>query len=312
MLHSGLSGLGYMSSDLGGFAVDPENPYMPELYVRWVEAGLFSPVFRTHAQQFAEPYHYPQYHDILLRLVRERYRWLPYNYTLAYENAVKGWPLVRPLDFTRSAAGRYDSISDEYLWGNDVLVAPVMTEGATSRSITFPEGSTWFDWNHPEQSYAGGTTVDDYPAPLEVLPLFVRGGAIIPTADYPMNNTGDYRNDSFAIDYFADGGSSSYVLYDDSRTTPGSIESGEYTLVRFDAVDTNTGINITISTPHTHPAVTPAKIRFDFTIHTLKPGFSDLGIYHGKLAKRGDLNAQAVTFSVVYTPGTASVINLTR
>ena len=82
MLNSGLSGLGYMASDIGGFAVG-EEPYIPELYLRWVQLGLFSPVLRTHAQQYAEPYHYPQYEAELLAIVKERYRYLPYNYTLA-------------------------------------------------------------------------------------------------------------------------------------------------------------------------------------------------------------------------------------
>lgn len=99
MLNSGLSGLGYMSHDVGGFAIDPAAPYDPELYVRWLQLGTFSPVLRTHSQSTAEPYCYPDQQDIILPLIKERYRWLPYNYTLAYENASQGLPLVRPLNF---------------------------------------------------------------------------------------------------------------------------------------------------------------------------------------------------------------------
>ena len=77
MLNSGLSGLGYMSHDVGGFAVDPSNPVDPELYVRWCQLGLFSPVLRTHATRAAEPYKYPEQQHILLPLIKERYRWLP-------------------------------------------------------------------------------------------------------------------------------------------------------------------------------------------------------------------------------------------
>ncbi len=87
MLNSGLSGLGYMSHDVGGFAIDPDAPYDPELYVRWLQLGTFSPILRTHAQATAEPYNYPDQQHIILPLIKERYRWLPYNYTLAYENA---------------------------------------------------------------------------------------------------------------------------------------------------------------------------------------------------------------------------------
>ena len=106
MLSSGLSGLGYMSSDLGGFAVDPAHPYDPELYVRWVEAGPFTPIFRTHAQQKPEPYHYPKQKNLLKKIVRTRYEWLPYNYTLAYENASDGLPLARPLNFRGENPGK--------------------------------------------------------------------------------------------------------------------------------------------------------------------------------------------------------------
>lgn len=202
MLHSGLSGLGYMSSDLGGFAVDQNNPYLPELYLRWLEAGLFTPVFRTHSQQFAEVFNYPQYHDTLLKLIRERYRWLPYNYTLAFENATQGWPLARPIDFFDGSDGALDEyFATEYLWGRDVLVAPVITEGADSREVYFPVGSDWINANDTREIYRGGTTAR-IAAPLDVLPYFFRAGSLIPSADYLMENTGEYRSDEFTINYY--------------------------------------------------------------------------------------------------------------
>ena len=265
MLNSGLSGLGYMSSDLGGFAVDEKNPYLPELYVRWVQSGLFSPVFRTHAQQYAEPYKYPQYEDILKAIVRERYRWLPYNYTLAYDNAAFGWPLVRPLDFTGKASGRYDNISDQYMWGSEVMVAPVMTEGAVSRSVVFPEGSVWIDYSDPTRRWQGGTAVADYPAPLGVLPVFVREGAFIPTADYPMENTGDYRADEFTITYYASPVESHYTLYDDNHISPCSIEDGQYRLLHFSGVMKDGKVDISITPEGTYEGA-PEAVKLHFRI----------------------------------------------
>ena len=151
MLNSGLSGLGYMSHDVGGFAVNPELPTDPELYVRWMQLGVFSPILRTHAQQFAEPYHYPEYGPLLRELIKTRYRWLPYNYTLAYENASKGLPLVRPLNF-RNHDETLSDIDDQYLWGDDVLVAPMLEKNAKSRTVILPDG-IWVDYNNPEISY---------------------------------------------------------------------------------------------------------------------------------------------------------------
>ncbi|MGM9862309.1 MAG: TIM-barrel domain-containing protein, partial [Muribaculaceae bacterium] len=215
MLNSGLSGLGYMGHDVGGFAVDPAKPYMPELYVRWLQLGLFSPILRTHAQQFAEPYLYPEHAATIKRLIKERYRWLPYNYTLAWENASKGYPLVRPINFYDSSlSATFDTISDQYLWGRDVLVAPVLTEGATERTVTFPAGSRWIDIAAPAQRYDGGTTVT-YSAPIDVLPIFARAGALIPLADYAMHNTGDYDPSRLTINYYYEPGvASQYTLYD--------------------------------------------------------------------------------------------------
>lgn len=243
MLNSGLSGLGYMSHDVGGFAIDPENPVDPELYVRWLQLGTFSPVLRTHSQQVSEPYKYPEYQHIILPLVKERYAWLPYNYTLAFENASAGQPLVRPLNYYNSADTSLDTISDEYLWGRDVLVAPVLTQGAVERKVAFPAG-TWVDVADPSKVYHGGETIT-YPAPLEVLPMFVRAGSFIPRADYKMDNVGDYRTDSYTVRFYPVDGRSDGYIFEDDMTTPTTIADGRYTLLRFDS-DTD-GKTVTIS-----------------------------------------------------------------
>lgn len=275
MLNSGLSGLGYMSHDVGGFAVDEASPYMPELYVRWLELGLFSPVLRTHAQQFAEPYNYPQYENIIRGLIRERYRWLPYNYTLAWENATKSWPLVRPLNFHAPAGSpAYADIDDEFLWGCDILVAPVMTEGAVSRSVTFPEGSVWIDYRRPAIVYQGGSTIEDYPAPLGTTPLFVRAGAFIPSADYPMENTGDYNPGRLSVGYYPRTGvDSEYTLYDDNRLSPASLEKNEYRLLKFrgSMAEDSSLTSVEITSEGSYPGA-PEAIDLDLTVYSIPSG----------------------------------------
>ena len=199
MLNSGMSGLGYMSHDVGGFAVDSANPVDPELYVRWLQLGTFSPVLRTHSTVDAEPYHYPQQEKILKSLIDERYKWLPYNYTLAYENAAKGWPLVRPLNFHGGNVTQDNA--DEYLWGHDLLVAPVLEQGADKRVVVMPEGS-WVDYLNPSgKIYTTGDSVT-YQAPLDVLPRFVRLGAFIVQADNKMENTGDFTASRYHKCYY--------------------------------------------------------------------------------------------------------------
>lgn len=246
MLNSGLSGLGYMSSDIGGFAVDPAHPYDPELYVRWLEMGAFTPVLRTHAQFKPEPYHYPQHQKTTLRYIKMRYEWLPYNYTLAWQNAAKGLPLARPLNFgDKNRDEKFADVEDEYLWGDEVLVAPVMKAGARSRKVIFPEGR-WIDWSNPRLSYKGGTTAT-VAAPLDKLPLFVKEGSFIPQYMRPIENTGEYDPAYLTVKYFPSSEKTSYTLFEDDRKSPESLEKGEYRLLTFSGEKRNGEINIEIT-----------------------------------------------------------------
>lgn len=249
MLSSGLSGLGYMSSDLGGFAVDPENPIDEELYVRWVQMGAFTPSMRTHAQAKPEPYHYPDSEYILKEYIQMRYKWLPYNYTLAYENATKGWPLARPLNFMGDNRNyQYSRVEDEYLWGNNVLVAPVMEQGARSREVLFPAG-TWISWYDASKKYVGGTlekiTVD---APLDQLPLFVRQGSFIPQYDLHIENVTQYDPTFLTVRYYPSTKNTAYELYDDNKMSPTSLEDKQFQLINFSGEKTYSGITVNLQT----------------------------------------------------------------
>lgn len=283
MLNAGLSGLGYMSHDVGGFAIDNEHPYDPELYVRWMQLGTFSPILRTHAQNTAEPYHYPEQQSIILPLIKERYRWLPYNYTLAYENASQGLPLVRPLNFYTTGSSKYDNITDEYLWGRDMLVAPVLTQGTTERTIVFPDG-LWVDYNTPTKLYHGGDTIT-YPTPLEVLPLFVRAGAFIPQADYAMNNTGDFRTDKYTVNYYPYLGKSEYVMYEDDRISTSSLTDKQYCLITFTGDATMEGIEITATANGTYPGA-PAVKDMTFVVYLINGNPSDVLVNGKKLSHK--------------------------
>lgn len=259
MLNAGLSGLGYMSHDVGGFALDPDKKRDGELYIRWLQLGLFSPMLRTHSQDIAEPYNYKEYGDLTQRIIRQRYNWLPYNYNLAYENTTQGLPLVRPLGFYESDnnIARYEAVTDQYLWGRDVMVAPVMQQGAVSRDITFPEG-TWVDYNHPTRRYEGHTTVS-YDAPIEVLPLFVRAGAFIPQATNKMENVGDYNPDNLEIRYYTSNQPSEYTLFEDDMHSTETLGNGNHRLIHFSATPQAGSCVITIRGEGTFPGASPKK-----------------------------------------------------
>lgn len=251
MLSSGLSGLGYMGSDVGGFAVDEANPTDEELYVRWLQMGTFSPMLRTHAQLLPEPYNYPAVEEISKKFIDMRYRWLPYNYTLAYENAAHGYPLARPLNFRGENPGeKYADVADEYMWGDEVLVAPVMTKGARQRKVLFPAGE-WINWNNPSLRYKGGTTAV-VAAPLGELPMFVRSGSFIPQFEGKVSNVGDYNPQTLTVLYFPSESKSSYTLFDDDRKSPTSLEEGAFQLTTFTGERSGGQIRIGISTNGGH------------------------------------------------------------
>ncbi|MDE7426766.1 MAG: hypothetical protein K2M79_03085 [Muribaculaceae bacterium] len=318
MLHSGLSGLGYMGHDVGGFAIDAENPTDPELYVRWLQLGLFSPMLRTHAQQYAEPYNYPEQENIIRDIIKERYRWLPYNYTLAMENHTKGYPMVRPINFQeRTGENITAQPGDEYLWGKDVLVAPVFTQGATARMVVFPRGTVWYDYNAPQTIYkapADSALTVSVSAPLERLPLFVRAGSFIPQAGYKMGNTGHFRRDVYDLKYYYSPAESHGMLYDDNRSGVMAAEAEGYT-IDFTATPAGEGMNISLSTS-ARTAVTPAKVTFNFTVYGMenvkKIQYSE-GTSQAKAVKwTYDAATGAYTARIVYNTGRKGLIQIVK
>lgn len=244
MINSSLSGLGYMSHDVGGFAVNPENSTDAELYARWLELGLFTPVLRTHSTVNAEPYHYVGYQDLFKNIINERYRWLPYNYTLAYYNAITGAPFVRPMNYFEPQNKALSNIDDQYFWGDEVIIAPVITQGATSRKVVLPKG-LWYDYNNPRNTYEGPTTID-YQTPISTIPIFVRAGSFIPFANYKMNSTEDYNPANLDVTYYPSIGSSSYTMYEDDRHSPDAIQKKQYSTFQFKADNEKYNLKIII------------------------------------------------------------------
>lgn len=139
-----------------------------------------------------------------------------------------------------------------------MLVAPVLTQGATEREITFPDGQ-WVDMANPSEVYQGGQTIS-YAAPLEVLPMFARAGALIARASYPMKNVGDYRTDNYTVRYYPVEGKSDGYIFEDDMSTPTTIAEGRYTLLRFEADATDKTVSVRLaaengSQDYTNPTV---------------------------------------------------------
>lgn len=237
-LQMGLQGIGYMHSDLGGFAGNRRDP---ELYVRWLQYGAFQPLFRPHGHEEvpSEPIFWDEATQrIVRRYLQLRYQLLPYNYTLMYENAVDGLPLMRPL-FYADAAERLEDRVDTYLWGDAFLVAPVTDPGARQREIPLPAGA-WFDW-WTGRRHAGGGTIT-VPVDLENIPVLVRAGAFVPMTA-PIRNTRQYDPANIWVHHFADDTvtSSSGRLYDDDGASPDAVAKRRYELLQFRSARTAEG-----------------------------------------------------------------------
>ena len=214
-LNLALSGVPYWGTDVGGFF----HPVAEtgELFARWFQFGAFCPIFRSHGRVWRE--HLPWAHGgeveaICRRYAELRYRLLPYTYALAWQAQTLGLPLMRPLCLNYPDDPRTWDLGDEYLWGDDLLVAPVTREGARSWTVYLPEGA-WYDfWTQERYVGPGGVEVA---APLDRLPLFVREGAIVPLG--PIQQFTDERPLDEVTLLIYPGPDSHFELYDDDGRT---------------------------------------------------------------------------------------------
>ncbi len=170
MLNIGLSGIPYTGSDIGGFGGHPS----AELFTRWFQMAAFTPFFRGHSATGTprrEPWVYGEpYTSIIRDFLNLRRRLMPYLYTLAEEAAQTGAPLMRPLFWHYPEMADVD---DQFMLGDSLLVAPVLSEGAKCRRVTLPPG-VWHDWW--DESIYEGESVVEVAVGLERIPVFVRGG----------------------------------------------------------------------------------------------------------------------------------------
>ena len=231
-LQMGMQGLGYMHSDLGGFA----NPVLDnELYTRWLQYGVFQPVFRPHAQDEVPPepvYREDKTKALARDAIRLRYRMLPYNYTLAFDNNQQGLPLMRPMLYEEPDNASVRAMSSTYLWGKDFLVTPVLKAGATRQEVYFPARSAWFDF-YSDARQKGGVKKSVALA-ADHIPVYVRAGAFIPLAKV-VQTTRDYSTRNIELHYYHDASAKagSGKLYDDDGETAQAYEQGKYELLRF-------------------------------------------------------------------------------
>ena len=201
LLGMGLSGFPFVGVDIGGFVEAPT----PDLFTRWIQAGVFFPFMRTHTAfgtPDQEPWSYGPEHEALNRKAIElRYQLLPTIYSVMRESADTGLPAMRPLMLEYPADESTYGIADEFLFGTDLLIAPVLREPATSRGVYLPAGD-WYDYWSGEH-YSGPKSIT-VPVTIASIPIFVRGGAFIFTQPV-VQHTGEMPGQPLIVTTFGDG-----------------------------------------------------------------------------------------------------------
>ncbi len=265
-LQMSMFGLAYSHSDLGGFAGG--ETFDKELYIRWLQYGVFQPVYRPHAQEHipAEPvFHDRETLDIVRDYIKLRYRLLPYVYTLAYENSTTGMPLMRPLFFENESNSALIDEKNAYLWGDAFLVAPVMDPDVKAVDVDLPAGA-WFDfWNDTRYD---GAQVASVPVSLKTIPVLVRAGSFVPMTP-EIQTTRDYSSENLTLHYYADASvaTASGQMYEDDGRSRTSLEDGAFELLQFSARQEGDSLTIDLGRSGGDYNGRPAKRSITLVVH---------------------------------------------
>jgi alpha-D-xyloside xylohydrolase len=231
------SGFAYWSNDTGGWDYlpnthKPKHPPLldpsdarenvmgyddyPELYTRWFQYAAFQPIFRTHgSRRFNEVWTYGKAAEpILVKYLKLRYQLMPYIYSLGFRAYATGAPYMRALFMDFPNDPKVARLTDEYMFGPAFLVAPIIEQGATSRSVYLPAGAGWYNYWTNER-FKGGQTIE-VKAPIDTIPLFVRAGSILPLGE-PVQSTAEVQNIA-AIRVYP-GADADFALYSDDGKT---------------------------------------------------------------------------------------------
>ena len=249
-VNTGLSGIPFWGTDIGGFV--PTREFTGELYVRWFQFGAFCPLFRAHGRTWKlrlpwgwntgelGPNEIANYRDgaanpdpaelhnaavepICRKYLELRYRLLPYLYTAVRHAHLTGLPIVRALWLHYPDDPVAVARGDEYLWGRDILVAPVVEKGATDRRVYLPHG-VWYDFWTDERVEGGREIVR--PVDLGTLPLYVRAGAVVPLGPVKQH-VADTVDEPLALTIYP-GAGGTFSLYDDDGISF-AYQRGEWT-----------------------------------------------------------------------------------
>lgn len=213
MQRMSISGMGFTGSDIGGFAEQPSG----ELYARWIQLGVFHPFCRTHSSGDhgdQEPWSFDQdVIDITRKFVELRYQLLPYLYTMFWDYATNGVPMLKPLVYFDQEDPQTHYRTDEFVFGNHILVCPILEPNAQGRRMYLPRGN-WY--NYWTGELTAGQREFYVPVAYDEIPLYIKEGAVIPK--YPVQQyVGELQFDKITLEVYFKNGKETSTLYEDAQ-----------------------------------------------------------------------------------------------
>ena len=226
----GISGFSFVGNDVSGFGLDSSE----ELFIRWMEMGPFIPIFRNHSNMYTrrqEPWAFgPRAEKIAKKSIELRYELLPYIYDLYYISHKEGLPIFRPMIMEYEKDMNLLNMREQFMLGENMLVAPVLYEGERSKTVYLPKGS-WFNYFTMEKLQGGKWY--KLPCELDEILVFVKEGAIIPTYNKKFRNVKE-RPNNILLKVFGENAKGFH--YNDDGHTMEYLE-GKYTYMDIKVVD---------------------------------------------------------------------------
>ncbi|CAI6083453.1 glycoside hydrolase family 31 protein [Cohnella sp. JJ-181] len=252
VLNLGLSGVAFAGPDIGGFSHDTTG----ELLARWTQAGAFTPFCRNHSAIDTirqEPWLFGEkVEDICRSYIALRYRLMPTLYSFFYDTSVSGLPIVRPLLMEYPDDASVYNLCDQFLFGPDLMIAPILRPGTFSRAVYLPAGA-WYDYWTGERREGGRWILAN--APLETMPMYVRAGGILAEQPLTMHACdAAAQAGPLTLTVYA-GGEGRFALYEDDGLTY-AYEQGHYRLRRFVWTEDADGQGSSLRCERAHDGVT--------------------------------------------------------
>jgi len=240
-LNIGLSGVGNWAHCMGGF----EHIADPELYIRWCQFGLLSPIahlFGMEHPNYKEPWNYgEEAQRIFTQYDKMRYSLIPYLYSFSYEMYKRGTPLMRALVLSDQEDENVYNITNQYMLGENLMICPVTEKGAQTRIVYLPKG-VWTDY-WTGKTFEGKTYYNVL-CPIDQVPIFVKEGAIIPTQE-ALQYIGEKEITKLTLDIYPNK-SSTFTLYDDDGKSL-TYKDGNFNTTTIVSQVSEEGINLKIN-----------------------------------------------------------------